>query len=160
MEPLPQASEGDEGLTGETACGHLTVGLLVLPRCTLAHEAARQAIHTLAAVLAHAGYTPAGRRVHLTVLTCETEGMGWFCISFMESTASTFEESSRVCALICPLMSSQLLSSSFYLIPEGFLLHGRLKYAFFGSISEFYSFTEMPLIIGHADIRMYSSRPV
>lgn len=70
MEPLPQASEGDEGLTGETARGHLTVGLLVLPRCTLAHESTRQTIHALAAVLTHAGYTPAGGSVHLTVLTC------------------------------------------------------------------------------------------
>ncbi len=57
MEPLPQASEGDEGLSGEAAGGHLTVRLLELPRWTLAHEAARQPVDTLAAVPTHTRYT-------------------------------------------------------------------------------------------------------
>lgn len=69
VEPLPQASEGDEGLSGETARGHLTVGLLVLPRQTLAHESTSKAIHALAPILTHAGYTPARRCIYLTVLT-------------------------------------------------------------------------------------------
>lgn len=60
MEPLPQASKGDEGLSGEAAGGHLTVRLLVLPRRTLAHEATCEPVDTLAAILTHTGYTPAG----------------------------------------------------------------------------------------------------
>lgn len=59
MEPLPQASEGDEGLSGEAARGHLAVGLLILPLWTLTHESTGETIHTYATVLAHAGYTPA-----------------------------------------------------------------------------------------------------
>ena len=59
MEPLPQASEGDEGLSGEAAGGHLTVGLLELPRRTLAHETTREPVDTLAAVLTHTGHTTA-----------------------------------------------------------------------------------------------------
>lgn len=59
VEPLPQASEGDEGLSGEAAGGHLTVGFLVLPWRTLAHEATCEPVDALAAVFAHAGYTPA-----------------------------------------------------------------------------------------------------
>lgn len=30
VEPLPKAPEGNEGLSWETACSHLTVGLLIL----------------------------------------------------------------------------------------------------------------------------------
>ena len=59
MEPLPQASEGDEGLSWEAAGGHLTVGLLVLPWWTLAHETASEPVDTLAAILTHAWYTSA-----------------------------------------------------------------------------------------------------
>lgn len=59
MEPLPQASESDEGLSGEAAGGHLTVGLLKLPRWTLAHETTSKSVDTLAPVLTHTGYTPA-----------------------------------------------------------------------------------------------------
>lgn len=59
VEPLPQASEGDEGLSREAAGGHLTVGLLKLPWWTLAHETARQPVDTFATILTHAGYTAA-----------------------------------------------------------------------------------------------------
>lgn len=59
MEPLPQASEGDEGLSGETAGGHLTVGLLVLPGWTLAHETPGKPIDALATILTHTGNTAA-----------------------------------------------------------------------------------------------------
>lgn len=58
MEPLPQASKGDEGLSREAPCGHLTVGLLKLPWWTLAHEATGKPVDTLAAVLTHARHTP------------------------------------------------------------------------------------------------------
>lgn len=68
VEPLPQASEGDEGLSGEAAGGHLTVGLLVLPWRTLAHEATREPVDALAAVFAHTRYTPAWWCIQLTVL--------------------------------------------------------------------------------------------
>lgn len=71
VEPLPQAPEGNEGLSGEAAGGHLAVGLLVLPVGTLAHETARQPVHAPAAIFADAGHAPVRRRVQLTVLTCE-----------------------------------------------------------------------------------------
>lgn len=57
VEPLPQASEGNEGLSREAACGHLAVGRLVLPLGTLAHEATRQPVHTLATIFAYTRYT-------------------------------------------------------------------------------------------------------
>lgn len=69
MEPLPEASEGDEGLSGETAGGHLAVRLLVLPRWTLAHKAAGEPVHTPATILTHTRDTAAGRGVDLAVLS-------------------------------------------------------------------------------------------
>lgn len=69
MEALLQAPEGDEGLAGEVARGHLAVGLLVLAFGALAHEAAHQQVHAAAAVLAHARHASARAGVHLTVLT-------------------------------------------------------------------------------------------
>lgn len=59
MEPLPQASEGDEGLSREVAGGHLAVRLLKLPWWTLAHETTSQPVDTLATVLTHTGHTTA-----------------------------------------------------------------------------------------------------
>lgn len=58
MESLPQASEGDEGLAREAACGHLTIGLLVLAVRTLAQETSHQQVHTPATVLTHTRNTP------------------------------------------------------------------------------------------------------
>lgn len=69
VEPLPQASEGDEGLSWETARGHLTVGLLVLARWTLADKTTHQQVHTLPSILAYAWDTAARTGVHLAVLT-------------------------------------------------------------------------------------------
>lgn len=69
VEPLPQASEGDKGLSGETARGHLAVGLLVLPWWTLTQESTSETIHADATVLAHSGYTPAWWSIYLTVFT-------------------------------------------------------------------------------------------
>lgn len=59
VEPLPQAPEGDEGLPGETAGGHFTVGLLVLPRWTPTHEATGEPVDTFATIFAHTWYTAA-----------------------------------------------------------------------------------------------------
>lgn len=59
MESLPQASEGDERLSGKAAGGHLTVRLLELPQRTLTHETTSQPVHTLAAIFAHTGYAAA-----------------------------------------------------------------------------------------------------
>lgn len=59
VEPLPQASEGDKGLTRETTRGHLAVGLLILPWWTLTHESTSETIHAYATVLANARYTSA-----------------------------------------------------------------------------------------------------
>lgn len=59
MESLPQASEGDEGLAREAACGHLAIGLLVLAIRTLAQETSHQQVHTPASVLTHTWDTAA-----------------------------------------------------------------------------------------------------
>lgn len=59
MEPLPQASEGDEGLSREAAGGDLTVGFLIFSGWTLAHETTCQPVHTLASILTHTGHTAA-----------------------------------------------------------------------------------------------------
>lgn len=67
MEPLPQTPEGDEGLPGEAACGHLAVRLLVLAGHTMAHETAGEPVDAFAAVLAHAWDAATRRGVHLTV---------------------------------------------------------------------------------------------
>lgn len=69
VEPLPQAPEGDKGLSWETARGHLTVGLLVLAGWTLADEAAHQQVHTLPSVLTYAWDAAARAGIDLTVLT-------------------------------------------------------------------------------------------
>lgn len=50
METLAQTLEGQEGVWGEVASGHLTVGLLVAARRTLALEAADQQVDAGAAV--------------------------------------------------------------------------------------------------------------
>lgn len=59
MEPLPQASEGDERLSGETARGHVAVGLLIFSWWTLTHESTSEPVHTLATIFTHTRYTPA-----------------------------------------------------------------------------------------------------
>lgn len=57
VEPLPQASEGDEGLSRKAAGGHLTVGLLILPGWTLAHETTCKPVDARTTILAHTWYT-------------------------------------------------------------------------------------------------------
>lgn len=159
VEPLPQASEGDEGAPGETARGHLAVGLLVLPRRTLAHESAGEAIHALAAVLAHAGHAPAGRRVDLAVLTCRRGGRdGDYgkpqLVPGLDLRRRPLDIASALSYLPGKVMATaQFITLS--LLRGGVLIHRRLKYSFAGSISRSESrcFTKMPLIIGHADVR-------
>lgn len=70
MKPLPEASEGNEGLSGETACCHLAVWLLVLPRRALAHKTTSKPVYTPATVLTHAWHTSAGRGIDFTVVSC------------------------------------------------------------------------------------------
>lgn len=59
VKSLPQASEGDEGLAREAACGHLAVGLLILTVRTLAQETSHQQVHTPASILTHTRNTTA-----------------------------------------------------------------------------------------------------
>lgn len=87
MESLSETSEGDEGLSWEAAGGHLTVGLLVLPRGALAQEAPHQQVHTPGLVLTHPGDAATGAGVHLTVLAWvdrntreESEGLNYMHI--------------------------------------------------------------------------------
>lgn len=71
MEPLPQASEGDEGLSRKAAGGHLTVGLLILPGWTLAHETTCKPVDARTTILAHTWYTAVWWCINLTVLACK-----------------------------------------------------------------------------------------
>lgn len=52
VKALAEALEGQEGVRGEVARGHLTVGLLIAARGTLALEATDQQVDTGAAILA------------------------------------------------------------------------------------------------------------
>lgn len=91
MEPLPQASEGDEGLAGEAARGHLAVGLLVLPRRTLAHEPSGQPVDAFSAVLADAGDALIRRHIQLAVLACENRGdVRESCATSVQSAYTSF----------------------------------------------------------------------
>lgn len=59
VKALAEALEGQEGVRGEVACGHLTVGLVVAARWTLALEAANKQVDAGAAVLADSWSTTA-----------------------------------------------------------------------------------------------------
>ncbi len=52
MKALAEAFEGQEGVWGEIACGHLAVGLLEAARWTLALKPTDQQVDTGATVLA------------------------------------------------------------------------------------------------------------
>lgn len=53
MEALAESLEGEEGLQGEVPGGHLTVGLFITARRTLALEPSHQQVHTGAPILTH-----------------------------------------------------------------------------------------------------------
>lgn len=59
MKALPETLEGQEGMWGEVACGHLTVGLLITAWRTLALEPTDQQVHAGAPVLADSWSTAA-----------------------------------------------------------------------------------------------------
>lgn len=69
VKALAQALEGQEGVRGEVACGHLTVGLLVAARWTLALKPADKQVDAGAAVLAHSWNTTAGTGRQLAALS-------------------------------------------------------------------------------------------
>lgn len=160
MEPLPQASEGDEGLSGEAAGCHLAVGLLELPRRTLAHETAREPVDALAAVLAHAGYAAARRGVQLTVLACKGRkkhqfyALCWLFCVFVSGVSSLYTVSRLVNRRMINYLSSHHLIdlSSFYLF----------RRACCPPLTEIQTvriirlesscFSNMPLIISHAHL--------
>lgn len=78
VEALAEALEGQEGVRREVACGHLTVGLLVSARWTLALEAADKQVHAQAAVLADSRGAAAGAGRQLAALTWrQRDGEGW-----------------------------------------------------------------------------------
>lgn len=54
MKALAKALEGEEGVWGEVASGHLTVGSLVASWGTLALEATNEQVYTGSSVLADA----------------------------------------------------------------------------------------------------------
>lgn len=70
MEPLPEAPEGNEGLSRETPRCHLTVWLLVLPRWAFAHKTASEPVYTPATIFAHAWHTSTRRDIYFTVVSC------------------------------------------------------------------------------------------
>lgn len=69
VKALAEALEGEEGVRGEVARGHLAVGLLVAAWRTLALEPADQQVDAGAAVLADPRGAAAGARRQLTALT-------------------------------------------------------------------------------------------
>lgn len=78
MEALAEALKGQERVRGEVPRGHLTVGLLVASRRTLALEAANQQVHTGAPVFADPRRTAARAGRQLAALTCRwTEKRKW-----------------------------------------------------------------------------------
>lgn len=68
VEALAEALEGEEGLQGEVPGGHLTVGLFITARRTLALEPSHQQVHTGAPVLTHTWGTTPGAARQLTPL--------------------------------------------------------------------------------------------
>lgn len=76
VKALAEALEGQERVRGEVACGHLTVGLLVAARRTLALKPADQQVDTGAAVLADSRGTAARAGRQLAALAWTRRG-GW-----------------------------------------------------------------------------------
>lgn len=90
----------------------------------------------------------------------------FFSIILVESTRYSWMDLKQSAFNIISLRSYQLnevivtLQFIILSLPWRFLIHGRLKYGFIGSISySESSFTKMPLMIGHADIQMYVLGP-
>lgn len=69
VKALAEALEGQEGVRGEVARGHLTVGLLVAARWTLALKPANEQVDAGAAVLADTRSTAAGTGGQLAALS-------------------------------------------------------------------------------------------
>lgn len=69
VKALAEALEGQEGVRGEVACGHLTVGLLVAAQRTLALKPADEQVDAGAAVLADSWSTAAGTGWQLAALS-------------------------------------------------------------------------------------------
>lgn len=76
VKALAEALEGQEGVRGEVARGHLAVGLLVAARRALALEPADQQVDTGAAVLADSRSTAARAGRQLAALSW-TQRKGW-----------------------------------------------------------------------------------
>lgn len=70
MEALAEALEGQKGVRGEVARGHLAVGLLVAARWALALEAPDQEVDAGAAVLADPRGAAAGAGRQLAAFAC------------------------------------------------------------------------------------------
>lgn len=78
MEALAEALEGQEGVWGKVACGHLTVGFLIAAWWTLALKSTHQQIHTGATILADSWSTASGTGGQLAALSWTQEGRdGW-----------------------------------------------------------------------------------
>lgn len=94
VEALAEALEGQKGVRGKVARGHLTVGLLVAARWTLALKPADQQVDTGAAVLADSRSTAtrAGRQLAaLSWTQRDGHGKGKKCglILFVASSISS-----------------------------------------------------------------------
>lgn len=76
MKALAEALEGQEGVWGEVARGHLAVGFLIAARRTLALKPADQQVDTGAAVLADAWCTAARAGRQLAALSWQQRGDG------------------------------------------------------------------------------------
>lgn len=109
-------------------------------------------------------YTCRTRRSPHSAHLLETEERSLFSISLMQSTAYSVEIwSPPNISSLCSYLPTDVIATAQFITlshPWRVLIHSRLKYGFFGSIccSES-SFTKIPLIINHADIRMYVLRP-
>lgn len=76
VKALAEALEGQEGVRGEVACGHLTVGFLVAARRTITLKPADKQVDTGAPVLADSRSTAARAGRQLAELSWIQRG-GW-----------------------------------------------------------------------------------